>query len=77
MKGLLEKILKKLKKTPTIGTFNDLYYMCLETKKTDIPLAIEYLILLSDECEKVIASGQMDSHIKELFKVINNNLITN
>ena len=59
MKILLEKIFEKVKKTPTIEVFNDLYYMCLETKKTDIPLATKYLMLLSDECENAIASGEM------------------
>jgi predicted phage terminase large subunit-like protein len=67
MRILLEKILEKIKKTPSIEVFNDLYYMCLETKKTDIPLATKYLMLLSDECERVIASGLMDNKIKELF----------
>jgi predicted phage terminase large subunit-like protein len=67
MEQLLSKILEKIKKTPSIGAFNDLYYMCLETKKTDIPLATKYLMLLSDECERVIASGTMDADIKELF----------
>ena len=67
MKQLLEKILEKIKKTPKMEVFNDLYYMCLETKKTDIPLATKYLMLLSDECERAIASGVMDSKIKELF----------
>ena len=47
--------------------FNDLYYMCLETKKTDIPLATEYLMFLSDECEKAIASGSLD--IREIFNL--------
>lgn len=67
MEQLLSKILEKIKKTPSIGAFNDLYYMCLETKKTDIPLATRYLMLLSDECERVIADGSMDSDIKALF----------
>ena len=67
MEQLLSKILEKIKKTPSIEVFNDLYYMCLETKKTDIPLATKYLMLLSDECERVIASGLMDNKIKELF----------
>ena len=67
MERLLSKISEKLKKTPTIRVFNDLYYMCLETKKTDPSLATKYLMLLSDECEKAIASGEMDEHIKELF----------
>ena len=67
MEQLLSKILEKIKKTPSLEVFNDLYYMCLETKKTDIPLATKYLMLLSDECERVIARGLMDTDIKELF----------
>ena len=67
MEIILQKIAEKLKKTPTMQVFNDLYYMCLETKKTDIPLATKYLVLLSDECERVIASGLMVEDIKELF----------
>ena len=67
METILIKILEKLKKTPTIEVFTDLYHMCLETKKTDIPLATKYLMLLSDECERVIAEGLMDKDIKELF----------
>ena len=41
--------------------------MCLEAKKTDIPLATKYLMLLSNERENAIASGKMDEYIKELF----------
>lgn len=67
MELLLFTILEKIKKTPSMGVFNDLYHMCLEAKKTDIPLATKYLMLLSDECERVIASGVMDDKIKELF----------
>jgi predicted phage terminase large subunit-like protein len=67
MKQLLSKILEKLKKTPTIEVFQDLYYMCLEAKKTDEKLAKKYFILLSDECENAIASGTMDDCIKDLF----------
>jgi hypothetical protein len=67
MELLLFTILEKIKKTPTIQVFNDLYYMCLETKKTDIALATKYLMILSDECERVIASGSMDIDIRELF----------
>ena len=64
MELLLLTILEKIKKTPTMRVFNDLYYMCLETKKTNIPLATKYLMLLSDECERVIAS-------KDYFVIIN------
>ena len=67
MSLILFTILEKLKKTPSIQVFNDLYYMCLETKKTDTVLATKYLMLLSDECERAIASGTMENDIKELF----------
>jgi predicted phage terminase large subunit-like protein len=67
MELLLFTILEKIKKAPSIEVFNDLYHMCLETKKTDVTLATKYLMILSDECERVIASGVMDNKIKELF----------
>ncbi len=67
MELLLLTILEKIKKTPSMRVFNDLYYMCLETKKTNASLATKYLMLLSDECERAIASGTMDADIKELF----------
>lgn len=44
MQELLEKILAKIKRSPhELQAYEDLYYMCLETKKTDIPLAVSYL----------------------------------
>ena len=67
MEQLLEIILEKIKKTPTIEVFRDMYHICLEAKKTDEKLAKKYFILLSDECENAIASGKMDDYIKELF----------
>ena len=67
MEIVLQKIAEKLKKTPTIEVFRDLYYMCLETKKTNVPLATQYLLLLSDECERAIASGDTGIDIRELF----------
>jgi len=39
MKELLEKILGQIKKTPSgVRAYEDLYHICLETQKTDIPL---------------------------------------
>jgi predicted phage terminase large subunit-like protein len=67
MEIVLQNISENIKKTPSIEVFKDLYYMCLETKKTDVVLATKYLMLLSDECERAIASGFMDNDIKELF----------
>ena len=69
MELLLLTILEKTKKTPSMGAFNDLYYMCLETMKTDIPLATKYLVLLSDELDKVIPSGKLDNDIVELYSL--------
>lgn len=49
MKELLEKILGQIKKTPSgVRAYEDLYHICLETQKTDIPLSVEYLKKLSD-----------------------------
>ena len=69
MEQLLEIILEKIKKTPTIEVFRDMYHICLEAKKTDEKLAKKYFILLSDECENAIASGKMDDCIKDLFNL--------
>lgn len=69
MKLLLFTILEKIKKTPSIGAFNDLYHMCLETMKTDVPLAVEYLVKLSDELDKAIPSGKFDDVIVELYSL--------
>ena len=54
MRILLEKIFENVKKTHNVRAFTDLKDMCRECMKTDQPLAIEYLIKLSDECENII-----------------------
>ena len=54
MKVLLEKIFQETKKTHHVRAFTDLKDICRETLKTDVPLAIEYLIKLSEECEIII-----------------------
>ena len=55
MKELLERILGQIQQTPDkVRAYEDLYYICLETKKTDIPLAVEYLKKLSDSIESRI-----------------------
>lgn len=44
MKELLERILGQIQQTPDkVKAYEDLYYICLETKKTDISMAVEYL----------------------------------
>lgn len=76
MKQLLEKILEKIKKTPELQVFTDLYYVCLETMKTDTPLAVKYLVYLSDELDKAIPSGKFDDNIIELYSLHKKVLLT-
>ena len=67
MEQLLSKILEKLKKTPEVQVFKDLYHMCLECMKTDVKLATRYLVELSAECERAIAIGKSEKYLKEIF----------
>lgn len=69
MEQLLEKILEKIKKTPySFQAYEDLYYMCKETMKTDNPLAVKYLKLLSEECEKAIRNPSLtERQLQEVF----------
>lgn len=63
MKELLEKILGQIKKTPSgVRAYEDLYHICLETQKTDIPLSVEYLKKLSDIIENRIPQSETDKH---------------
>lgn len=54
MEQLLEKILEIAKKTHKVDAFMDLKNICRESLKTNVPLGVEYLLKLSDECESVI-----------------------
>lgn len=54
MELLLQKIFQEIKKTYSIQAMRDLKDICRETLKTDVPLAVEYLIKLSEECESTI-----------------------
>lgn len=54
MKELLEKILAEIKKTPGgMTAYEDLYHICIETKKTDTGLGVKYFKLLSDCIEQI------------------------
>ena len=65
MKELILKILQKRKKT--LQDFTDMYHLCLELKKTDISLAIKYLVGLSVSLEKAILSGEYDKEVVKLY----------
>lgn len=68
MKDLLEKISEKIKKAPhETQAYEDLYHMCLEAKKTDIPLGVKYLKLLSAAIEKEIPESVSAEEMRYLF----------
>ena len=68
MNILLEKILEKTKKTPSIQGFTDWKDVCRELMKTDIPLAVEYLVNLSEELEVAILDSKWtDNEVRDLF----------
>ena len=67
MEKVLIKIAEKIKKDPSLGVFKDMYDFCREVMKTDIPLAVKYLVKLSDELDRAIPSGKFDDVIVELY----------
>ena len=69
MEQLLSKILEKIKKDAYLfRTWEDLLYMCKEAMKTDIPLGVKYLKLLSVECERGISDPlTSEQEVKELY----------
>ena len=69
MQKLLKKIAEKMKKDPSLRVYTDMYHICLEVAKTDVPLAVEYLVELSGELDKAIPSGKFDNEIKELYSL--------
>ena len=83
MKMLLEKIYQEIKKSHSVRAMTDLKDICREVLKTDVPLAVEYLVKLSDECESIIpylaakdlavAKQVMELHKKVLLLGAQNN----
>ena len=69
MQKLLKIIAKKMKKDPSFQVFMDMYHICLDVLKTDIPIAIEHLVELSEELDKAIPSGKFDDEIKEMYSL--------
>ncbi len=61
MEQLLGKILEKIKKTSySFQTYEDLYYMCKETMKTDNPPPIdEYSVLWVDTTPELNEDGTL------------------
>lgn len=77
MKELLEKILEKIKKAPEdTRAYEDLYYMCKETMKTDQDLGVQYLKLLSEHIEKQIPLLKIEKDLRFLFGLHKRVLLT-
>ena len=76
MELLLEKIFQEIKKAHSIQAMRDLKDICRETLKTNIPLAVEYLVKLSDELEKTMLDDKWsDADIRTLFNLHKNVLL--
>ena len=69
MEQVLLKIAEKIEKDPSVGAFKDMYDFCREVMKTDVPLAVRYLVSLSDELDKAIPSGKFDDSIVDLYSL--------
>lgn len=68
MKLLLDTIYKKCQETHDVKAMTDLYYMCKESMKTEVSLGVEYLMKLSDECERAIANPLIsEEYLREVF----------
>lgn len=65
MEQYIKKFFKKTKKT--LQDFTDIYHLCLELRKTDLPKAVKYMVELSAECEKAMLSGKYDDDIVKLY----------
>ena len=69
MEIVLQKIAEKMKKEPSLPVFKDMYDFCREVMKTDVPLAVRYLVELSNELDQAIPSGKFDKDIVELYSL--------
>lgn len=70
MKDLILKISEKTKKTPNMQGFTDWKDVSREIMKTDVPLAIDCLIELSNELEKTILDKRWSNEdIKALYNL--------
>lgn len=70
MRELLEKIFGEIKRDPyELDTYKDLYYMCIETMKTDRGLSVEYLKKFSAFIEENIVKFDDESDLKEIYRL--------
>ena len=70
MRELLEKIFGEIKRDPyDLDTYKDLYYMCIETMKTDRELGVEYLKKFSAFIEENIVKFEDEGDLKEIYRL--------
>lgn len=70
MRELLGKIFGEIKRDPyDLDTYKDLYYMCIETMKTDRELGVEYLKKFSAFIEENIVKFDDESDLKEIYRL--------
>lgn len=70
MRELLEKIFGEIKRdTYDLDIYKDLYYMCIETMKTDRELGVEYLKKFSAFIEENIVKSDDEGDLKELYRL--------
>ncbi len=70
MRELLEMISNQIRKTPwDFQPYEDLYFMCLESMKTDMHLGVEYLKKLSAICDFVIPQCTDEKRLLKLFEL--------
>ena len=65
MKNLIEKIFQKTKKS--VQDYKDMYCLCLELRKTDLKMAVKYMVQLSAELERVIVQSENEKEVVELY----------
>ena len=68
MQKLLKIVSEKMQKDPSLQVFTDMYHICLDVIKTDVPIAVEYLVKLSNEIERYIVTPSLsEKDLRELF----------
>lgn len=68
MEEILKQICQQIQNTPEeFRPYEDLYYMCKEAMKTDIPLGVRYLKMLSDDLEEVIPIQSDEKKMRTFF----------
>lgn len=65
MESLILKFFAKTKKT--VQDYTDIYHLCLELRKTDLKLAVRYMVRLADELEKTIIQSKNEKDIVKLY----------